>query len=70
MIYLKVAEYILNVPTTKKKWQLCDVIEVVANAVVVIILQYISASNHHTVNLKLTKLTCQIYLNKAGEKKG
>lgn len=33
----------------KKKWQLCDGREVLANAIVGIILQYTNISNQHTV---------------------
>lgn len=38
IIYLKVAkrEWILNVFTTKRKWQLCDLMQMLANAMVVI----------------------------------
>lgn len=40
----------------KKKWQLCDAIEVLANTMAVIILQHINASNEHPAHLKLTML--------------
>ena len=40
-----------NVLTTKKKWQLWDLIEVLANLMVVIVLQYINVSYQHTVDL-------------------
>ena len=40
-----------NVLTTKKKWQLWDLIEVLANLTVVIVLQYINVSDQHTVDL-------------------
>ena len=37
-----------------------------ANLIVVLILQYVSLSNHHVEYLKLK---CQLHINKAGEKK-
>ena len=44
--------------------------EVVANTMVVIILQFITVSNEHFVYLKLTlKVMCQLYLNKARKNK-
>lgn len=44
---------VLSVPTPKNKWQLCNVIEVLANTVVIIILQYISyeINKLYTLNL-------------------
>ena len=36
--------------------------EVLANATVVIILQYINTSNQH-IHLKLTQVICQLYIN-------
>ena len=39
--------------------------DVLANAVAVIILQHISISDHHLVHLKLNVL-CQLYFSKAG----
>lgn len=38
----------------KKKWWLGDWMEVLANDIVIIILQYIRVSNQHTEYLKLT----------------
>ena len=45
--------------------------EVLANAMVAIILQYISVSNQHTVHLKLMQyyIIWQLHLNKSGGKK-
>lgn len=42
----------------KKKWLLCDMMEVVTHAMVTIISQHIYASNQHTARLKL------IYMSK------
>ena len=42
--------------------------EVLAKAMVVIILQYISVSNQHVYTLNLHKVICQLYFNKAGKK--
>ena len=39
----------------KKNGQLCEGMEVVANTMVVITLQFINGSNHHVVHLKLTQ---------------
>ena len=67
IIYLEVAKMqILNVLVTKKKWQLCDVREVLANAIMVIILQYISTSSQHVHTLNLHNVIC---LSKAGKNK-
>ena len=52
--------------TLRKKWH--ERMKVLTNFTVVITLQYIHVSNHHTVHLKLTYVICQQYLNKAGEK--
>ena len=41
-------EQILNVSPQKKKWYLCDMLEVLANTVIVIIFQFISVSNQLT----------------------
>ena len=46
-------EYILNVLTIKKQRQLCDGVEFLAVAIVVMKNQYINVSNQHTVHLKL-----------------
>lgn len=43
---------------------LCDVIEVLANALVGIILQYISVLKQHVMHFKLT--LCQLHLNQKG----
>ena len=47
--------------------------EVLANAMVLIILQYVSVSNQHLVHLKFKCQLCniihQLHLNKPGEKK-
>ena len=40
--------------TIKKKWELCEVIEVLFNGRVVIILQYINVPNQHFIHFKLT----------------
>lgn len=47
----------------RKGWQLCNVIEVLTNAMVVIILQYLSASSQYIICFKLT----QLYLFKLAE---
>lgn len=44
----------LNVLITKKKWKLYDVMQLLASAVVVIILRHLSLANQHTVHLQLT----------------
>ena len=46
----------------KKEIILCDMMEVLANATVVIIWQYINISNQH-IHLKLTQVTCQLCIN-------
>ena len=52
----------------KMEWQLGDVMQVLAKAVVVIILQYRSLSNQYIVHLKLTQCyICQLCLSKAGK---
>lgn len=38
--------------------------EVLAKAMVVIILQYISVSNQYVIHLNLDNAICQLYLNK------
>lgn len=52
----------LNVLTTNKKWYVCDVMEMVANTLVVIILQYRNVSNQHVVHFKL--IHCYVFLKK------
>ena len=47
-------DWILIIPTTKKKCQLCDLIEVLTNVTMAIILQYLNVPNQHVVHLKLT----------------
>ena len=42
--------------------------EVLANVMVVIILQYRRASNQHIVHLKLHNVICQLYLKYAEKK--
>ena len=49
--YLKVAK-IVDL-STKKKWELCEMIQMLANVVMGIILQYVSISNQRAVYLKL-----------------
>ena len=47
-VYLKDArDWIVNILITKKKWELCDGMEVLVNALVGIILPYITVSNQH-----------------------
>lgn len=41
-------------------------IEVLANAMVIIILQYINVLNQHAVTLNLHNIIYQLYLNKTG----
>ena len=45
----------LNVLTTKKKWELCGMMVALANRMRVIILPYISVSNKQAVCLKFTQ---------------
>ena len=49
----------------KKEMVVCDLMEVLANAMEIIILQHIS--NQHVVHFELTQCICQLYLNKAGK---
>ena len=53
-------------PPQKIKQQFCDVMQVLARVIMVIILQYVSISNQHVVHLKLHNVICQLYLNKIG----
>jgi len=56
MIYLKAAKRVgLKCSHNKKEMVLCDVMSFLANAVVVIISQYISVSKPHIVYLKFTQ---------------
>lgn len=50
---------------TKKKWYLCDAIEVLANTMMIIILQYISVANEnqHVEHLRLTQCYMSIYIS-------
>ena len=65
-VYLKTArDWIINVLITKKKWELCDGMEVPVNALVGIILPYITVSNQHA---QLTSVL-SIMSQKFGEKK-
>lgn len=50
---------------------LCDMMEVLANAMAVIILLYVSASNQYIVPVMyyiVHNVACQLYLNKVGKK--
>ena len=49
--------------------QLCEVMHMLTNLIVVIILQYTQVANHHKCSLNLHNVICQLHLNKAGEKK-
>ena len=52
----------------KKETAICNVMEVLANALVIIILQNTSASYQHSVQLQLIGCyVCQLYLNKSGK---
>ena len=65
-VYLKTArDWIINALITKKKWELCDGMEVLVNALVRIILPYITVSNQHA---QLTSVM-SIMSQKFGEKK-
>ena len=56
MINFKVAKRLdLNCFHNIKQKENCDIIKVLANTTDVIILQYVSVSNQHIVNLKLTR---------------
>lgn len=45
----------LNVLITKKKWELHDVMQLLANAAVVIVSRHLSLANQHMVHLQLTQ---------------
>ena len=63
--------YILDIKCShrkKKKWLLCDMTQVLVNALVVITLPYISVSNQRACTLNLCNVICQLYLDKAGKK--
>ena len=49
----------------KKKWLLCDMMQVLVNAMVGIIFQYLRVSKQHR-HFQLNVI-CQLYLNKAGK---
>ena len=54
-VYLKDArDWIINILITKKKWELCDGMELV-NALVGIVLPYITVSNQRAAHPKLTQ---------------
>ena len=65
-VHLKTArDWIINILITKKKWELCDGMEVLVNALVGIILPYITVSN---LPAQLTQ--CYVnYVSKKLEKK-
>ena len=52
----------------KKKWQLCEVMEILTNLIVVIILRHIHVSNHHIVHLKITQLYVNFISTELGKK--
>ena len=55
-VYLKDArDWIINILITKKKWELCDGMELLVNALVGIILPYITVSNQRAAHPKLTQ---------------
>ena len=58
----------INVFPTRRKWRLREGMEMLANAMVIIILQYVHVSNQHIVYLKLYNVTCQCYLKSWGKK--
>lgn len=62
-------ELIVNVLITKTKRQLCDMMEVLSNTVLVIILQYISGSNQHIAHLQLTQCHMSIISQESWGKK-
>ena len=50
-------EYILDGLTKKKKWWLCDMLEVLVNTIMMIILQHVFQINYITINLERKKNT-------------
>ena len=56
-MYVKVAKRIDHKCShyKKKKWKLCDRMEVLANVMAAIILKYVHVSNQHVVHLKFTQ---------------
>lgn len=54
----------LNCSQHKKKWQICDMMKVLANATVVILMQFINVPDDTLHTLNLLHVMCQLYLNK------
>lgn len=52
--------------TSEKRCLLCDRMEALTDALVVLILQFVNISNQH-VYLTLHNVMCQLYLSKAGK---
>lgn len=67
-MYLGVAESRSQCSHYNKKWQLSDGMEALADAMVVIISQYINVSNQHVYILNLHNIICQSCLNKLVKK--
>lgn len=60
-VYLLLKEYILNVLTRHKtQWPHSEVTAVLTNLIAVIILQYVSVSNHHVLPLKLVQCSVSV----------
>ena len=68
-MYLRVEKGLNLKSSHHTQWQLCEVMDVLTNLFVVIILQYIRASNHHVVHLKRTVLYVNYISKKLGKKK-
>ena len=56
----------VNVFTTKNKWYLSDKKEVLVNAVLIIILQYVNEPINRLHTFNLPNVMCQLYLHQAG----
>lgn len=63
-MYSKVAEGGLKCCGKRKESHVMQW-EVLANAVVIIALQYVSVASQRTVHLHFTNVVCQLYLSKA-----
>ena len=59
----------VNVFIMKRKWQLCDGMEGLADALAAIILQYANVPINSPYALNQLGIMCQCYLNEAGENK-
>lgn len=63
-------DYILVIPTTKKKLSLCDIIKVSANATMTITVPYINVSNNVLTNQQVVHLKfTQCYMSDVFQEK-